>query len=233
MFKFYLDNNQISNPVNWEDFTETLEYDDTIKGILPKYELKLNFVGGGYEYLYSKRVEAGFCQLVELNVEYSCADGTYKPLLEGYINIARCKFNLNKCYVECDVLDNNYGALIYNNKSIKANLGSSKSKTGVTIPSPLINALVIYDITTNSYPSTGDARDCVSVYEAFKFLVAFMTDGKVGFESDYLNDATGSYNKENANSFQISTFILTGKKIRLNTYNDYPEISFEELFTEV
>ena len=232
MFKFYLDNNEVSDPVNWEDFTETLEYDDTIKGVLPKYELKLNFVGGGYEYLYSKRVDAGFCQLIELKVMFACSDGTFKPLLEGYINIARCKFNLNKCYVECDILDNNFGALIYNNKSIKANLGSSKSKTGVTIASPLINALVFYDFDINGYPPTSDARDCVSIYEAFKFLIAFMTDGKVGFESDYFNDLTGNYNKQNINSFQVSTFILTGKKIRLNSVDDFPEISFEELFTE-
>ena len=222
MFRFFLDNNQVSDPVNWEDFTETIEYDATIKGILPKYELKLNFVGGGYEYLYSKRVELGFCQIIELRVEFACSDGTFKPLLEGYINIARCKFNLNKCFVECDVLDNNYGALIYNNKGIKANLGADVSKTGVPITKAIVNKIKFFDPDTGLYPSNPDARECVTIYEAFKFLIAFMTDGKVAFDSSLFS---GTLNGTNF-------YILTGKSIRNNT-GGLPEISFEELFTEV
>jgi len=222
MFKFYLDNIEVSNPINWEEFTETIEYDATIKGVLPKYELKLNFVGGGYEYLYSKRVEIGFCQLVELRVDFACSDGTFKPLLEGYINIARCKFNLNKCFVECDVLDNNYGALIYNNKNIKANLGADTSKTGVIIPKAIVNKIKFFDPDTGIYPSNINARECVTIYEAFKFLIAFMTDGKVAFDSVLFSSL---YNGTNF-------YILTGKSIRNNT-GGLPEISFEELFVEV
>ena len=221
MFKFYFDNNLVDDPINWADFTETIERDDLIKGLLPKYELKLTFTGGGYEYLYNIRRTNGFCNLVDFRVEYACNENdSYQIILQGYIPISRCSFNLNRCVVDCDVLDDNYGARIYNNKSIKTSF-SNKSKNGETIPSAALTLLVPFDCGTGTYGSTADARNAVSIYEAFEFLIAWMTDGTVGFQSSFLADT------ENVGC------LITGHQLRVIGSNQYPILSFDQLFKEV
>jgi len=90
MFKFYLNNIQVKDALNWFDFTETIERDEDIKGLLPKYEVKLNFGEDGYKYLSDLKSQNGFCQLVELKVDYKCSVG-YETILNGYIFISDCK----------------------------------------------------------------------------------------------------------------------------------------------
>lgn len=215
-FKFYLDGIQVSDPVNWDDFTETIERDSDIKGILPKYELKLNLVGGGYEYLYNKYIEHGFCYIVELIVEQSCSDDKYEKIFTGNIFISDCKFNLNKCYVECSVEDNNYGSRIRNNKSIKTSIDSDKSKNGVTIiPANYVNAKFFNPADGSLLP---DTRRVYSLYECFKYLVSFMSDGKLGFESDFI--------------YNIETGLSRGVELRLHG-GVAPFICFKDLFKEV
>ncbi|MCW3082946.1 MAG: hypothetical protein JWP12_312 [Bacteroidetes bacterium] len=221
-FRFYLDGNLVSDPLNWDDFTETIERDDTIKGLLPKYEVKLNFSGGGYEYLYSQYKQNGFCKLVELKIDYRCGGG-YKTALNGYIFISDCKFNLNKCTVECDVIDDNYGARIYNNKSLKAKLDVKYSKNGVEITPAAINIMSIYS-TTNTF-----IENCTTfqIKEVFRYLIDFMSDGKVGFESDLFTIPAG-ITAQTAGWL----YLVTALELRLNN-GDIPNVSFQEVFAEV
>jgi len=220
MFKFYFDNNLVSDPTNWSDFTETIEWKDDIKGILPKYELKLTFKGGGYKYLYDLRRSSGYCNMVQLRVEQSCDSNNFETILTGYISISRCIFNLNKCSVDCDIIDDNYGAMISNNKSIKTSF-SDKSKNGTTIASAALTLLVPFDCTTGIYGSTADARNAVSIYEAFKFLVLWMSDGRMGFKSLFLADSNNV------------GCILTGHQLRNIGSENYPIVSFQQLFQEI
>lgn len=220
MFKFYFDNNLVSDPINWSDFTETIEWKDDIKGILPKYELQLTFTGGAYKYLYDLRRSSGYCNMVQLRVEQSCDSNNFETILTGYISISRCIFNLNKCSVDCDIIDDNYGAMISNNKSIKTSF-SDKSKNGTTIASAALTLLVPFDCATGIYGSTADARNAVSIYEAFKFLVLWMSDGRMGFKSLFLADSNNV------------GCILTGHQLRNIGSENYPIVSFQQLFQEI
>src|SRR3989304_4215299 len=102
MFRFYLNNTLVNEPANWADFTETLEYDQTLKGLLPKYDIGLTWTGGAFAFLFNIKETLGFCQLVELKVDYQCSAGAgYATELLGYIFISDCKFSLNRCEVEC------------------------------------------------------------------------------------------------------------------------------------
>jgi hypothetical protein len=219
MFKFYLDNTLVSDPINWSDFSETIERDDNIKGLLPKYETKLNFNAGGYKYLFDTLQSEGYCKLVQLKVDYKCSDD-YETILNGYIFISDCKFNLNKCIVECDVQDDNFGARIFNNKKIKAYLNSDKSKNGETITVATKNQINMFVPVTGA--SVVGTRDVYKIKDAFRYLVDFMSDGLIGFESDFLD--TDVIIKEVA--------IAIGKELR-SPQRAAPYISFEELFVEV
>lgn len=224
MFKFYLDNIQVRDALNWFDFTETIERDADIKGLLPKYEVNLTFNANGYKYLYDAMLNNGYCKLVELKVDYKCGSG-YTTILNGYIFLSDCKFNLNKCTVDCGVTDNNYGARIYNNKTIKAYLGSGLSKNAVAITPCPYDSIQLFVPTTGSY--SGTTRRMYSLYDAFKYLVDFMSDGLIGFESDYLSTVTDPY-------YGIEGLrIATGNEIRTAAHAEAPLISFQELFQEV
>lgn len=227
MFKFYLNNTLVSDPMNWSDFTETIERDEVIKGLLPKYEIQLKFNAGGYKFLYDLKQSAGFCNLVELKVQkQSCSLGLYSTILDGYIFLSDCKFNINKCTVECDVFDNNYGARIYNNKSISVYLDSSLSKNLVSI-TPAVSKDVTF-----FRPSTGadivGLRRTYPVWECFKYLIAFMSDGLIDFESTFLD-----YTATHTDNRQRALVITTGAILRGLSGSPSPKISFDILFQEV
>jgi len=225
MFRFYLDNTLVSDPINWADFTETIEFDETLKALLPKYENKLTFSGSGYAYLYSQFKTNGYCKLVQLKVDYQCdANSGYSTILNGFIFISDAIFNLNKFTVECDVMDNNYGSKIFNNKSIKAKLNVGKSKNGLTITPCSYNDIRMFTPSTGVYSAT--TRRVYDIGDAFRFLITFMTDGDVGYESNFLTTFTDLYGVEGLK-------LTTGQEIRLHDQLTAPFISFEELFHEI
>ncbi len=225
MFKFYFDGTEIQCPLNWDDFEESIVRDDLIKGLLPRYDIKLDFIGDAYNYLYSLKRESGYCNLVSLRVDYSCGSN-YETILNGYIPISDCKFNRNKCLVSCQVIDDNFGARIYNNKSIYTDLNAGKSKNGEDI-----TVATEYGVTFFR-PSDGidlpTVRKGVFVYDAFRYLIDFMTDGLVGLESDYLDY---TLNTTDVNAKNIMLFL--GEELRLPSQEKTANISFKDLFSEI
>jgi len=225
MFKFYLNNILVSNAINWIDFTETIEYDNIIKGLLPKYESKLTFTGDGYDYIHSQYLTNGFCNLIDFKVDQECSPNAgYETILNGFIFISDCTFNLNKCTVDCTVMDNNFGAKIYNNKSIKAYLNVARSKNDTAIAVCQSEMIRMFTPTTGAYSVT--TRRAYKIKDAFRYLIDFMSDGDVGFESTFLSTISLNWNAE-------GTRLLTGAEIRLADQATAPFISFEELFKEV
>lgn len=217
MFEFYLDGNRVSDPTNWDKFTEIIERDDVVKGLLPKYEAKLNFTAGGYKYLFDQYKIHGFCKIVELKVNQSCSGGTMEEVFTGNIFISDCRFNWNKCFVECSVEDNSFGARIRNNKSIKTAISGNLSKNGFTITPAASKSVVMFDPSTGS--PIANNRTMYSWFDAMKYLVAFITDDLVGFESIFLQ------------SYPEWAF---ASGLELRTFNNVsPFLSFDSAFVEI
>lgn len=216
MFRFYLNNTLVSDPINWMDFSETIERDDNIKGLLPKYEIKLRFNAGGYDVLFNELISGGFCQLIELRIERK-EGSAYIPTFNGYIFLTECQFNLNKKIVDCEVEDNNYGARIFRNKSIKIYIDTDKTKNGEDLTLCDFTDTYFFTPSTGAYSAT--LRKCFEVKDAFRTLIEFMTDNLVGFESDYLDT--------------INMTIISGNGIRVPASGLAPFVSFEDLFKEV
>lgn len=217
MFEFYLDGNLVSDPTNWDKFTEIIERDDVVKGLLPKYEAKLNFTAGGYKYLFDQYKIHGFCKIVELKVNQSCSGGTMEEVFTGNIFISDCRFNWNKCFVECSVEDNSFGARIRNNKSIKTAINGNLSKNGFTITPAASKSVVMFNPSTGS--PIANNRTMYSWFDAMKYLVAFITDDLVGFESIFLQ------------SYPEFAF---ASGLELRTFNNTsPLLSFDSAFVEI
>lgn len=226
MFKFYFDGTEVQCPINWDDFEENIVRDDTIKGLLPRYDIKLQFIGNAYNYLYSLKQESGYCNLVDLRIDYKCGDN-YETILNGYIFISDCKFNRNRCLVECPVTDDNFGARIYNNKNIKTELNTGKSKNGEDITVATEYEVEFFKPSDGTYYAT--KRKGVFVYDAFRYLIDFMTDGLVGFESDYLDYTQLPLGDVTARNIVV----FLGEEIRVPSQDKTASISFNDLFKEV
>ena len=107
--------------------------------------------------------------------------GDYTTIDKGYIKICNCEFDVGQNNVTVNVIDDAYFARIKNNKEIESNIFSAISKNGVAITSPTSVQLRI----TSGCPSASSASagKTVRVYDAFKYLVAFMTDDIMEFDS--------------------------------------------------
>tara|TARA_R110000868_G_scaffold91651_1_gene253931 strand:+ start:1232 stop:3304 length:2073 start_codon:yes stop_codon:yes gene_type:complete len=223
MFKYYLNGIQVSDPINWTDFTETITRSKELNGLLITYDAQLSFNGDAYNILYNLYTDNGLCTLVDIVVEQNVS-GTYENVLTGYIFISDCKFHLSKCIVDCTVIDNNYNARISNNKNIAIYLDSTLSKNEETI-SACVNNFSTWFRPSNGFPITG-LRKTYSVYSVFKYFIDFMTDGTVDFKSDYLNwQLTATPPRQLA--------ITTGAIIRNVGSGASPKLSFETLMQEV
>lgn len=226
MFRFYFNNTLVDNPINWMEFTETIERDVVINGLLPKYNIKLNFSGGGYNYLYSKRLLLGFCNLVSIRIEQKCAGANYESILDGYVFLSDCKFNLNKCYVECDIIDNNYGARIYNNKTISIYFDAPFSKNNADIL-PCGTKNVKFFVPATGVDVVG-LRKVYPVWDCFNYLINWMTDGNVGFESDFFD-----FQMTFTDNPQRGLVLTTGHILRDRANNVSIKTSFDTLFKEI
>ena len=219
MFRFYLDGNLVDDPIGWDGFQETIEFDDDLKGLLSKFRSKLTFFGDGYEYLRQQFDIQGYCHLVELEIREKCG-ADFLVIFEGYIFLSDVKFQIKeKCLAECSIQDRSFSAKINNNKSKKAVVNVARSQNGIAITAAA-------SITTNFRdPITlGTTRTVVlfDLEEVFRMMIEFMTDGTVGFASSWLSNLPATE--------RIG--ICTGLNIRTGS-GTAPEISFKELFEEV
>lgn len=225
MFKFYFDDIEVNDPINWDTFSETLEHDDEIKGVLPKYELKLSFNGKAYDVLYRKKFQInGYCTYTTFKALSTSDNINYTVELEGLIYTKDCRFFLNKGVVETDVEDNNYGAKIHNNKSIKVCVNNLITKNNqVLTPVPETPVYLFNPVDGNLLATQ---RKCYYVYDCFRFIVDFVSDNSVGFESNYLQDG-----------FLEQAYITTGSLLRRPTDTVQPPsppiFCFKELFNEI
>jgi hypothetical protein len=192
-YQYYLDTTLFSGvdvPIkDIEKFEEVIERDYQLRGILIKYPQRISFKGLAYDYIKSVRDSDTFCGSIDFKLLVGRENSSFYEYQVGIIYISTAIFDLNNCLVECEVLDNSYFATIKNNYKCEAYLGSDKSKNGIDItPTP--------QISIDTYvPSTGAVKRNVygyDVYESLKFLVQFMTDGVITFQSDYFEDTSAT-----------------------------------------
>jgi hypothetical protein len=209
---------EVDNPVEWEEMTVSVEYDAVNQMTTIVYDQILTFYGSGYDYLYSKRNDN--CELIPVVITSIC--GNEYLTLKGNVFITDCVFDELECSVQVTVQDDGYSSRIQNNKSIVVSLASKTTKNGEAI-TPVPETLVTFFT-----PSTGSYSNSIRgyrVYDVFRFIVDWMSDNKVTFESDYFNVGGDGYDD----------WICSGVDIRVSTVppankSNPPSVSFEKMF---
>jgi hypothetical protein len=180
--KFLIDGADRGQPTNADEFGVTVNENTEINARIVSFDNDLVFVGGVYEYLFGKLDQQGFCNLIQVDVQYQCA-GVWKRLTNGYIILSECNFLLDKCQVKTKLYDASFSTKINNNKGIPFSMSGSLTKNlqAVTPPTPLIG--FFFNPANGSHG--GGYITGVSVYDAFKHLIACMSDNLIDFASDY------------------------------------------------
>ena len=178
--RFLIDGADRGQPINANDFGFTIAEETSINARIVSFNNELIFIGESYEYLMGKLDNNGFCNLINVEVQYQC-DGLYKQLVKGYFIISECLFLIDKCQVKTKLYDESFSTKINNNKNIPFSMLNELTKNleAVTPPS------AIYGQFFNPADGVYDTNDIMgySLYDVFKHLVSCMSDNLVDFAS--------------------------------------------------
>ena len=234
--QFLLDDIIFDAPKGWEDIETTIKRDFQYNSVLANQDTEVDFTGEAYDYLYTKLNTDGFCTRIKFEVRYSTNGLTYSTLLRGNLFLSDIQFNERTCTATVKIEDNSYYAMINNNKGISTALDSGRSKNGVAITVP-----PVYQVDFQNIVTLGIAQanvNCYRVYDAFEYLIKFMSDGRLQFASDYLQTTAFTDPLEGSllGFGWKGLCITTGINIRVgNAVNDFSQsqFSFDDLFNEI
>lgn len=226
MIKVWLDGTEVSCPIDWDGLTSVLKRDDTFNSVLFYQEGTLTFDGDGYTYLTGLIETNGFCGSVQIDIFDHSIESNPVQIVKGTIFLSDISIDEYNLTAQCKIEDSSFYAMINNNKNIKCTVSSPYSKNQEDITAATNYLLKLYEPPSNS---THWEIASVRVYEAFRVLVAFMSDNRISFVSDTFN-LDGEWE---------GLTITSGEKIRKRDGSEatldigLPSFSFTELFNEV
>jgi len=215
--KFLIDGADRGQPIDAENFSVNVSEDNKINARIVSFDNSLTFVGGVYDYLFSKLDQSGFCNLIVVEVQYQCA-GVWKRLTNGYIILSECNFLLDKCQVKTKLYDESFSTKINNNKGIPFSLSCTITKNLLpVVPPPLLRGK-FFNPPDGSY---GDDIFGNLVYDAFNHLITCMSDGQIDFASSFFQ-----FDLATSGDFLL---ITNGDAIRLRSIRE-TVVTFEDLY---
>lgn len=209
-----------NNPTGIENLEERFTYSNTLKIYYTEITGDLTFWGADFDYLYNQ-FKGDLCTRIPVEIQESEGDErSYKELFRGYIIAKDIDFDLTRRFAKCQIIDDGFMASIVNNADLQVPI---RSVFGTTKNGQTLNATVTTNVTVRTTNSIGSNMITgVSIHEAFRYIVAWMTDYGVDFESDYL------LNNTDVNSY----FFSTGLSIRTGV-SDLPVISFKDFVSDM
>jgi hypothetical protein len=236
MMQFLLDNIEFTSPKGWDEIETSIKRDFQYNSVLANQDTEVDFTGDAYEYLYNRLQTDGFCTRIRFEIRNSIDGIIYNTLLRGNLFLSDVQFNERTCTATVKIEDNSFYAMINNNKSISTALDSGRSKNGVTIQTPPIYQVDFQNIVSLTIAQAN--VNCYRVYDAFEYLIKFMSDGRLQFASDYLQTTAFTDPLEGSllGFGWKGLCITTGINIRVGTtVNDFSQsiFSFDDLWKEV
>lgn len=206
----------VEEPTGVKELSERLYYSVELGGYLSEVSGTVSFFGEDYDRLKELR-DTDICGAVGLVIEDT---DVLVPVFNGKMFLTDMEWFPDEHRVDAEVLDDGYLSKIDGAREIEAQVNVGISKNGVAITSLALSGLTFWnELRTLNYPNHSGMR----VGDALEFLVDFMTDGEVGFVSDFFDTNTEP---------QYYDMIVNGKEVR-NGGGVYPRISFDSLFRDL
>ena len=184
MFRFYINNTLVQDqPSGWNEINSLVQRQDETGVLVYDAEIKLKSYGGQDLYLIIRNLwEADRYSTANFRIEQFVTQLGYITIHDGLIMLSDVKFNLINNSLEFKVEDNSYYSKINNNKGLQSTIDINKSKNEVLIqPTPYFN-LRCFNEANGNYDNHD--RKAWKIYDVCKYLISFMSDNTIGFESD-------------------------------------------------
>jgi hypothetical protein len=210
-----------NQPNGITELTHRVYYSSELSGFLEEINGELTFHGADYTFL-RRAYLTNSCNIIPFEISDGCG-----LVLDCNMFLNECEWRPDLCQVKGQLVDGGFLSLIDQNMGIKAYVNVGRSKNDEDISSSVLEQTNLYYYGQNQQSGGGDIaaqnRVGVRVYDAFKMLVAFMTDGALGFESDF-------FRPDDINRGYYT--LITGNSLRTGDINSWPYISFEELYKD-
>lgn len=186
----YLDGTLLVHPpLGLEEIDEVIDLDLELHGYVLMFNFPLTFIKDGFDYIYDKKIENGFCSRIEVRIEVPAEQGTNIAI--GYFFLTDCKFNHTAETVETEITDATYGVFISEAKDLKISPAATVTRSGeVLVPVPAT------DITLFT-PSTGsDLGTDAKMYEVadtYEHMVKYLSDNGLQFSQTYFGGTFDFY----------------------------------------
>jgi len=229
-FKFYIDGFLTDQPDNDTELITTIKRDGDLHALLVTQEVTLSYSANndldsgtisGYTYL-KNAFDTGTCNEAEIIVwDEQTATETYR-VYTGVVKVPSISISEGDLKLSCKIDDNSFYSYIKNNKNIKFNLYSTKTKNGETIVPPNIYEVDMFDSLTGlDLSGIGNLYRGYRLFDVMSFLVAAISDNKVSFASTLLEV---DYK---------SLFLFDGFALREPNSQPSIAISFQECVDEI
>ena len=221
MYNVYFDNilQRPEDIININDSFETSivrqdGLDSQAQIIREKSEANITFCGQSYIYVCNILKE-NECHVFKVKIE----DVKCSYIYNGTMSVIGMERDLTKCICKSDLKDDSFSAYIDGYLATKVSLFNIKSKNCETLEPVSSQFKMPYDVTNVTLLKTITGFDVLNV---FKFIINYYTDNTITVVSDYL--ATNKYAITTGFSMHNHGFQI---------FEKYPEISFNELFTDL
>jgi hypothetical protein len=195
-----------------------------LNGFLEEWSGQLTFWGSEYQYLRSQFI-SGACGVIPVKIFDGCGG-----IFNANIFLNDAKWRPDICSVELGVVDDGFLSLIDNNKNIKAYLNVPRSKNDIDITAfttVQTNCQFLENQIGVQTPTDAN-REGVRLYDAFKFLIAFMSDGEMDFASTYFEVETSTATP----TINRNPTLFDPEELTLGGGTAYPYISFDDLLKD-
>lgn len=210
---------EIKDTQQWRQ-TMVRDFGDKIVRVRGDY--KFTAFQGLYELIYTHLVTKGICTAMDAKVYYSeDHDSSFDYIFKGQIKPQDGEIDLINLSCDIQLLEDVWAARINNSQNQKVNLDSNRSKNDLPISPCTRQEISFYNPVDLSYFT--DTRISYKVFDVFKFLLDYYTDGQATFESSFFEDGG------DGDQYHITT----GKEIRTHSGILNPAISFGDFFSEM
>lgn len=223
VYRFTVNNVVIPEPDNiggWERLITNIKRDSSeLRGLLITQDVELEFIGDQYRFFKDAYFNTGICAEYPVLIEQSYDGQNFDTLHKGIIKLRDIVLkDMLQGLATAKVNDDSFYARINNNKSISTSVISGSSKNGIPIDPCSVFAVNILEPATAA--PIGSSQ-LLFVFDVMRYLVRFMSDDEVGFESTLLQTT-------------LPMMIQQGGKLRTGTDpSPYWEISFGRLFDNI
>lgn len=228
-FKFYIDGQLTDSPSNEVDLVTNFKRDADLGGFVITQEIQLVYNGNndldtgvisGYAYLKSK-FESGSCNLCEVVITDQISGTQTNRIYTGVIAVPDMIVSEQEINLSCKIEDNSFYSYIHNNKNIKYNLYSNRTKNNQLITPCQIYEVDMFWSATGVYGSSiGVLYRGYRVFDVLSYIVSAISDNKVSFASDYLTQ-------------EVQLFLFDGQALISHDTDPNVLVSFGEIISEL